>query len=391
MGTFRTSSDTEVVLRAYGRWGAACLDRFSGMFAFALWDEREQELFCARDRFGIKPLYYAVVDGVLYFASEVKALLPFLPSIETDPDALKDYLTFQFCLGGKTLFKGVSELPPGHFLRVRNGTVEVRRYWEVYYEPDFSRSTDDFRERTRELVEESVALHLRADVPVGAYVSGGLDSSAIASLASVSEGSDFLGFTGKFDEGDAYDESRYARDLAAERGFTLHEIRDRRAGLPGVHRARRLSPRLPGRRAGLVPAVHGLRARSSTPEGGARRAGRRRDLRRLRPLPDRLLRAVHQGRHRRHHARRQLRRHLRVDHPQPHRPARVQAACSRSSGARGCSRISTGATSGSINRAHRPGRRGATGTLLGDYSPFETLPGRSSTATTSARSRTSTA
>jgi asparagine synthase (glutamine-hydrolysing) len=223
-GDFRTSSDTEVVLRAYGRWGPACLDRFKGMFAFALWDEREQTLFCARDRFGIKPLYYAVVEGVLYFASEIKALVPFLPSIETDIDALKDYLSFQFCLGGKTLFKGVSELPPGHFLRVRNGVVEVRRYWEVFYEPDFSLSTNDFRERTRELVEASVSLHLRADVPVGAYVSGGFDSSVIASLASHSGGSDFLGFTGKFDAGEAYDESRYARDLAAERGFTLHEV-----------------------------------------------------------------------------------------------------------------------------------------------------------------------
>ena len=120
------------------------------MFAFALWDEENDQLFCARDRFGIKPLYYAVVDGVFYFASEIKALLPFLPAVETDLEGFKDYLTFQFCLGGKTLFKGVQELLPGHFLRVRNGHVETRRYWEVYYEPDFDHTAAYFEERIRD-------------------------------------------------------------------------------------------------------------------------------------------------------------------------------------------------------------------------------------------------
>ena len=125
---FVTTSDTEVILRAYRRWGEDCLGHLRGMFAFALWDEDRQTLFCARDRFGIKPLYYTVVDGVLYLASEVKALLPFLPQVETDLEGFKDYLTFQFCLAGKTLFKGVSELLPGHLLLARNGAVETRRY-----------------------------------------------------------------------------------------------------------------------------------------------------------------------------------------------------------------------------------------------------------------------
>ena len=140
---FHTSSDTEVILRAYRQWGEACLERLRGMFSFALWDEETQTLFAARDRFGIKPLYYTVVDGVLYFASEVKALLPFLPEVETDPDGLADYLTFQFPLAGKTLFKGVQELLPGHFLRVRNGTVETQRYWEIYFEPDFDHTAEE--------------------------------------------------------------------------------------------------------------------------------------------------------------------------------------------------------------------------------------------------------
>jgi asparagine synthase (glutamine-hydrolysing) len=221
---FVTTSDTEVILRAYRRWGEDCLSHLRGMFAFALWDEGRQTLFCARDRFGIKPLYYTVVDGVLYLASEVKALLPFLPQVETDLEGFKDYLTFQFCLAGKTLFKGVSELLPGHLLLARKGAVETRRYWEVYYRPDFDHTSRYFEERIRALIEESVTLHQRSDVPVGAYVSGGLDSSIVAALAAEQQGPGFKGFTGKFSLDPAYDESGYARDLARSRSFELHEV-----------------------------------------------------------------------------------------------------------------------------------------------------------------------
>jgi asparagine synthase (glutamine-hydrolysing) len=221
---FSTTSDTEVVLLAYRKWGPDCVKRFRGMFAFALWDEQSQTLFCARDRFGIKPFYYSVAGGVFYFASEVKALLPFVGRVETDLEGFKDYLSFQFCLGTKTLFKGVSELAPGHVLRVAAGVVEARRYWEVYYELDLDHTANYFEERLRELLSESVRLHLRADVPVGAYLSGGLDSSIVAALASAQSEDEFLGFTGKFSFGPEYDESEYARLLAAERGFGLHEI-----------------------------------------------------------------------------------------------------------------------------------------------------------------------
>ena len=220
---FRTSSDTEVILRAYRQWGEGCLERLRGMFSFALWDEETQTLFAARDRFGIKPLYYTVVDDVLYFASEVKALLPFVPKVETDLDGLADYLTFQFPLAGKTLFKGVQELLPGHFLRVRNGTLETQRYWEVYFEPDFDHTGDYYERRTQELLADSISLHLRADVPIGSYLSGGLDSSIIASLASTTHGPGMMGFTGRFAM-PGFDESRYARSVAEDRGFELHEI-----------------------------------------------------------------------------------------------------------------------------------------------------------------------
>ena len=221
---FRTTSDTEVALRAYQEWGTDCLKRFRGMFAFSLWDATTDTLFCARDRFGIKPFYYVEVDGVLYFASEVKALIPFLPSVETDLEGLKDYLCFQFCLGGKTLFKGVRELLPGHMLVVRGGKVSLSRYWEVYYQPDYHHTAMYFEDAIRALVDESVALHLRADVPVGAYLSGGLDSSIVSSLAAEHEGSSFLTFTGRFGEDPAYDESAYARELAEWKGFQCLDV-----------------------------------------------------------------------------------------------------------------------------------------------------------------------
>ena len=220
---FTTHSDTEVILHAYHKWGVDCLNQFRGMFAFAIWDDAHATLVCGRDPFGIKPFYYCVVDGVLYFASEVKALLPFVPEVSTDLEGLKDYLTFQFCLDGKTLFSGVRELQPGHVLTVRNGQVQIRRYWEVYYHLDFDHTAKYFEDQIHSLMQDSVRLHLRSDVPVGAYVSGGFDSSIVASLASERQTHELIGFTGKFSLGDAYDESHYARDLARFRSFVLHE------------------------------------------------------------------------------------------------------------------------------------------------------------------------
>lgn len=221
---FRTTSDTEVALRAYERWGTDGFNRLRGMFAYALWDEPSGELVLVRDRFGIKPLYYATVGDVVYFASEPKALLPFLPAIETDLDALKDYLAFQFCLAGKTLFKGIEELLPSHFLRLGRARSKPVRYWEVYYEVDFEHTARYFEEQVDALLQESVELHLRSDVPVSAYLSGGFDSSVVASAANAHSSAPMRAFTGKFSEDERYDESRYARALAESRGLELHEI-----------------------------------------------------------------------------------------------------------------------------------------------------------------------
>jgi asparagine synthase (glutamine-hydrolysing) len=221
---FRTTSDTEVILHAYRKWGMDCVNRFRGMFAFALWDEKEQVLFCARDRFGIKPFYYTVVGDQFYFASEVKALLPFVKQIETDLQGFKDYLIFQFCMAGKTLFKGIYELLPGHYLKIEKGSVEVKRYWEVYYRLDFDHTAKYFEERIQSLLSESTDLHMRSDVPIGVYLSGGLDSSIISSLASHKLNGNLQAFHGKFSGCQEFDESRYAREMADSCGFELHEI-----------------------------------------------------------------------------------------------------------------------------------------------------------------------
>jgi len=220
---FTTTSDTEVILHAYRKWGPDCVNHFTGMFAFALWDEQNQSLFCARDRFGIKPFYYAVVDNVLYCASEAKALLPFLPAVKTDVEGLKDYLAFQFCLAGKTLFDGIKELLPGHTLTVKNGQLATHRYWQVYYDLDWHHTETYFQEQIHRLLDESVRLHLRADVAVGSYVSGGFDSGAIAAIAARTAPADFMGFTGKFPLGPQYDESHYARELARQYSMPLEE------------------------------------------------------------------------------------------------------------------------------------------------------------------------
>jgi asparagine synthase (glutamine-hydrolysing) len=218
---FRTDSDTEVILRAYRQWGLDSLQRLRGMFAFALWDEDAQRLVVARDRFGIKPLYTAVVDDVLYCASEAKVILPFLPNVETDQDGLRDYLTFQFPLAGKTLFAGIQELPPAHVLIVERGEIRTKRWWEVHYEPDLEHTERYFVERLRGIVVDSVDHHLRSDVPVGAYLSGGLDSSIVTAVAARAQGNGFVAFTGRFDEGPAYDESEFAQEVARDGSFDL--------------------------------------------------------------------------------------------------------------------------------------------------------------------------
>ena len=238
--SFRTSSDTEVILAAYERWGERCVERLRGMFAFAIWDAARGRLFLARDRFGIKPLVYLVAGDTFYFASEVKALLPFAAAVETDLPALHDYFSFQLYLGDKTLFRGVKQVPPAHCGYVEPGPrVALKRYWEVQFDLDWTHTDRYFVEQLRARLFDSIDLHLRSDVEVGAYLSGGMDSSLVAALGRERAANGrFQAFNGRFAGDEKFDESRYARELAREKNMLLHEIDigedDFVAAMPGV-------------------------------------------------------------------------------------------------------------------------------------------------------------
>tara|TARA_R110002020_G_scaffold50716_9_gene143363 strand:+ start:87888 stop:89789 length:1902 start_codon:yes stop_codon:yes gene_type:complete len=221
---FKTESDTEVILTAYSKWGEDCVHRFDGMFAFAIWDKKSESLFCARDPFGIKPFYYTIVGGVFYFSSEIKALLPFVNNIETDANSLQEYLTFQFTLGEKTLFSGIKQLMPGHRLVIKGGVVNIDKYWEVFYDIDYSHTESFFVEKLDHLLNKSSLLHMRSDTPVGSYLSGGIDSGIVASMASNISNHKIMSFCGRFPIGNKYDESSYARSIADKNNLDLRIV-----------------------------------------------------------------------------------------------------------------------------------------------------------------------
>jgi len=216
--TFRTQSDTEVILQMYDEYGDRCVEQLNGMFAFVIYDKRRQHLFAARDHFGIKPFYYTQIGPQFIFASEMKAILAH-PAVhaQADPQAMTEYITLQLCLGNKTLFRGIQKLPPAHTLTLdlKTQTVQTREYWKPTYPHDLSISSNDAAAQLRELVRESVRIQLRSDVPVGAYLSGGLDSSTVACLGAEMTKGRFKTFTGGFRDRGPFDESAYAKAVAA--------------------------------------------------------------------------------------------------------------------------------------------------------------------------------
>ena len=207
---FSSQSDTETILSSYAQYGVDAAKHLRGMFAYALWDEKKNRLVLSRDRFGIKPLYYAVVDNLFVFASEAKALLPFLPSVKTNPDALAEYLTFQYSISDKTLFEGIDQVMPGHTVVIQNGVISIEKYWDIQYEVDYSWTSKSAEEALRELLTDSLDVHLRSDVEVGSYLSGGIDSTLIATLAADKTEFGGKGFHGRFTDYPGYDESSYA-------------------------------------------------------------------------------------------------------------------------------------------------------------------------------------
>ena len=185
--SFRTNSDTEVILHAYAAYDLDFVQHLRGMFAIALWDAKRQRLVLVRDRVGKKPLFYGVSNGQLAFASEVKAFLKWPEFRRTiDGHSLNDYLTFLYVPSPSSIFEGVQKLPPAHMLVAdcKQGRFDVRRYWTVSATPDRSKSFEFYEEGLREVLAEAVRLRLQSDVPLGAFLSGGIDSTLIVGLMS---------------------------------------------------------------------------------------------------------------------------------------------------------------------------------------------------------------
>ena len=206
---FRNNSDTETLIHSYEEYGEAMLDRLRGMFAFVIWDGKKKKLFAARDFFGIKPFYYAIVDRQLVFASEIKSILEYTPyKKEINPLALENYLTFQYSVLPETFFKGIYKLMPSHCLTFENGELTIRRYWEPVFEPDENVTLEELTDKIDDAMQASIKRHKISDVEVGSFLSSGVDSSSVAAC--------FKGdktFTVGFDYA-KYNEIDYAKSLS---------------------------------------------------------------------------------------------------------------------------------------------------------------------------------
>ncbi|MCW3082850.1 MAG: asparagine synthase, glutamine-hydrolyzing [Bacteroidetes bacterium] len=225
---FQTNTDTEVILAAYARWGAECLQRFNGMFAFAIWNTQTKELFVARDRLGIKPLYYLYTNGVFAFSSEIRSLLSggLIPK-KIDEKSLIDYLRYQTVHAPDTIVKGVKMLMPGHFIEMKNEQLKIKSYWSLAKnktEIAKNKTYEDVCKEVNQLLTKAVERRLIADVPFGAFLSGGIDSSAIVGLMSKVSAEKVKTFSITFDESE-FSEATYAQLIAKKFDTDHHEIK----------------------------------------------------------------------------------------------------------------------------------------------------------------------
>lgn len=208
--TFTTNTDSEVLLHGYEEWGDQLLNRLRGMFAFVIWDKKSKEIFGARDFFGIKPMYYAEMNGTFMFGSEIKSFLCH-PSFEMklNTDALENYLTYQYSPCAETFFKGVYKLLPAHWFRYKNGIMKTERYWSVNFDDDNKPDLEEWVNRISSTFRDSVEAHKIADVEVGSFLSSGVDSSYVAAVANVDKT-----FTVGFGEDERYNEIGYAKEFS---------------------------------------------------------------------------------------------------------------------------------------------------------------------------------
>jgi asparagine synthase (glutamine-hydrolysing) len=229
--TFYTSSDTETIVHAYEQWGEDAFARLRGMFGIALWDRATRTLLLARDRAGQKPVHYAERDGRLYFGSEIKSLLA-ARAVEPrlDPAALDHFLAFLYTPRDTSIFTGIHKLPPGHFLRWRDGRVDVRCYWQIAAGESFTGSEAEAVEALGAVLQDAVRSHMISDVPLGAFLSGGIDSSAVVGMMARSSSQPVKTFSIGFDDPE-FDELEHARRVAAHFGTEHHEFVVRPDGL----------------------------------------------------------------------------------------------------------------------------------------------------------------
>ena len=216
---FKTRSDTEVIVHAYEQWGIDCVRRFNGMFAFALWDGERRKLFLARDHLGIKPLYYATVGSQLLFASEIKSLLQHPQCVRAvNMEALAEYCTFRYVPSPKTLFDKIMKLSPAHLMTVSSAGIKSERYWNSVPRPQKTRTEAEYIEEYQYLLEDAVRLQMRSDVPVGLFLSSGVDSGALLAIMSKYASGEVQAFTIGFEGGERSSEVGDARAVASQFG-----------------------------------------------------------------------------------------------------------------------------------------------------------------------------
>lgn len=220
---FCSRSDTEVIIHLYEELGTDCVEKLRGMFAFCIWDEKRKRLFLARDRIGQKPLNYAIKNGNIIFASEIKSILQD-PEIsrEVDINALDSYLTYQYVPAPETMFSGINKLPPAHSLVWENGKIKIERYWNLNFQNKINMAEDEFCQRILDLLTEATKIRLVSDVPLGVFLSGGIDSSAIVGLMSKLSTHPVKTFSIGFEE-ETFNELKYARKVAKIFATDHHE------------------------------------------------------------------------------------------------------------------------------------------------------------------------
>ena len=224
--TFRTNTDTEVIMASYQEWGIDCQKRFNGMWAFAIWDNVKKQLFLSRDRVGVKPLYYYHDNKAVYFASEIKSILKV---VEERPEInhflIDTFMSFGYVPGGDSLLKGMKRLLPGHYMLVgNNNDISIKKYWDLTISNERDLGLDYYVEKGRYLLNDSIDLRLRSDVPLGIFLSGGLDSSAVVGLLAERMSKPLKTFSMGYDFGSDFNETKYARMVADRFATEHHEI-----------------------------------------------------------------------------------------------------------------------------------------------------------------------